>query len=183
MADIADILGQGFDTSSVEPAEAFDIIPAGWYPAQIEAAEVKATKNGKGSFLALELSILGDKCANRKLWPKINLQNANPKCVEIGMRELAALGVACGLATIGDSKELLGKVVQAKVVVKAEEKDASGRVLFEAQNDVATYKPLDGAAPTAPAPQTAAEKPVPTAPKTAPATAAPATKGKRPWDR
>ena len=173
MSDISDAIGGDFDTNSVPPATGFEPIPAGWYPCQIDGAEVKDTKKGNGKILAVELTIVGEEYAGRKLWPRINLVNPNPKAVEIGMRELSAIGQACGLAAITDTSELIGNVVLARVKVRQEE----GR---EPDNEVQGYKPTEEIAPAAEKP---AAKPAPTAakPVAKPApTAAKATK--RPWE-
>ena len=186
MSDISEAMGGDFATDSVEPSTGFDPIPAGWYPMQIDAAGVKDTKAGTGKMLAMELTVIGDQFAGRKLWPRLNIVNPNPKAVEIAMRELAALGQACGLAAITDSSELLGKMIMGKVKVRQDE----GR---EPDNEVQGYKPMEGAetqaAPAAKPPPAAARPPAkPEAPKAAapakPAATAPAKpSGKRPWER
>jgi hypothetical protein len=180
MRDISEAMGGSFDTNSVDPATGFDPIPAGWYPVQIDTAEVLDTKAKNGKRLKLEVTIVGEQFAGRKLFPAINLVNPNPQCVEIGMRELAALGQACGLAAIADSSELLGKIVLAKVKVKQDPG-------FDPNNEVVGYKPAVAAAPAAaaaPARTTPTPKPTATT-KAAPAptATAPAKAGKRPWER
>jgi hypothetical protein len=182
MGDIGEVLGgKGFDTNSVPAATGFDPLPAGWYTVQVTGAEVKDTKKG-GKRLALELTVVGEHYEGRKLFPSINLANDNPKAVEIGMRELAALGLACGLQAITDTAELMDKIVAAKVAVKHDEG-------FEPGNEVKAYKATttDAAEPTAPA-----KTPAPTAPAKTPAPTAPAKtttnpptsqKVRRPWER
>jgi len=189
MGDIGEVLGGGkFDTNSVPAATGFDPLPAGWYTVQVTGAEVKDTKKG-GKRLALELTVVGEHYEGRKLFPSINLVNDNPQAVEIGMRELAALGLACGLQAITDTAELMDQIAAAKVAVKHDEG-------FEPGNEVKAYKATtDAAEPTAapaktPAPQTPAARP--TAPAKTPAHAAPAKttttpptsqKVRRPWER
>jgi len=173
MGDIADIYGQGFDTGSVEPSTGFGPIPAGWYPVEVEAAEVKDTKAGTGKYLWLELSIIGDQYNGRKLFANINLMNPNEKAVEIGMRELAALGLACGLAAITDSHELIGKTIECRVKVEAAKGD------FDADNKVTAYRPLGGQQPAA-APAAPARNAAPQPQQPRPQAPAP---GKRPWER
>ena len=48
-----------FDASTVAPQEAFDPIPAGWYPAQIVESEMKAGSKPGSSYLAITLQIMG----------------------------------------------------------------------------------------------------------------------------
>lgn len=182
MSDISDAIGGDFDTSSVEPATGFEPMPPAWYPVQIDGAEVRDTKAGTGKLLALELTVVGENMAGRKLWPRLNIVNPNQQAVEIAMRELAAIGQACGLAAITDTSELLGQILEVKVKIKKE----TDR---EPDNEVCGYR-------AAAASSGAAEPPVQKAPATtkpaaatktakapAAAAAAPAAKSKRPWER
>lgn len=184
--DIADIFPEtgGFDTNSVPASSGdFEAIPAGWYAAQIDAAEVRDTKARDGKYLHLELTIVGDKFNGRKLFPNINLANPNAKAVEIGTRELAGLGQACGLARVKDSAELLGHVVMVKIKVKQDPgRDPENQVVAYKTAGEAGVPPVQEPAPAAPAARpaaVAAPKPTP-APAAAPAAAA---KPKRPWER
>jgi hypothetical protein len=182
MGNIADIYGgQAFDPNAVDDAATgFDPLPAGWYPVQIEDAEVKDTNAGTGKYLKLELTVLDNPkgFAGRKFFPKITLINPNATAMEIGQRELAALGQACGLMALSDSAEVLGKMIQVRVKVVDDKQ-------YGKDNEVTAYKALDGAPPAAAAPAQAPAQPA-TAPARAPAqpAAAPAaTPGKRPWEK
>jgi hypothetical protein len=188
--DIAEAMGGEFDANSVEPASGYEPIPAGWYPVHIDNAEVLTTKAGTGKRLKLELTVLGDSHAGRKLFPSLNLVNPNPTAVEIGMRELAALALACGLRSMKSSDEVIGQTIQVRVKIDKAHDD------YPADNSVTAYKPMDGAAPAAPrataAAEPAAEAPpaqAAAAPARKPAAAAaapakaPAAKTKRPWER
>lgn len=165
MGNLAEFYGDGFDTSSVEPSQSFEPIPAGWYPVMVEAAEIKQTKRGDGSYLKLTLCVQGDNYHGRKIFSMITLANPNPKAVEIGQRDLAAVGQACGLSVITDSSQLVDKVIDARVKIEPAKGD------YEAQNRVTAYRATSGVTTTPkPAPQAAR-------PAAAPATAA------RPWER
>ena len=178
MGDIANLYGgQAFDTSSVPPATGFDPIPAGWYPVLVESAIVSPTNDGQGTKLSLELQVIGGQYTGRKLFANINLVNASEKAVEIGARELAGLGLACGLRVVTDTSELLQKQVEARVKMKPA-KDG-----YEAGNAVSAYRPLpQQGAPQQAAPQAAAPAPTPQA--AAPPQAAPqtTTAAKMPWE-
>ena len=176
MGDLNEYLGDdGFDPNAHEAASDFEPIPAGDYPVMIEEAEVKATKAKDGAYLKMMFVILGDNFAGRKLFANINLKNKSEKCVEIGIRELAALGQAVGLAKITDSQELVGQSLIVRVSVRPA--DENNR----AKNEVKAYKSLTGDAPKRPAtaPQSAPSAPVATNKK--PATAG--TGVKPPWAR
>lgn len=169
--DIEDAIGEVFDPSSAEPASGFDPIPAGWYPLQVESAEVKETKAKTGKILSLEFLVL-DKAAGRKLFKRINIMNANQQAQDIGRRELSALTLGCGLVGLKDTTELIGKQVQGRVKIRQDE----GR---DPDNDVIAFKALDGTVP-APAPS----KPAPVALSTSapkPAVPGAAKKGSLPW--
>ncbi len=190
--DIGEVMGGSFDANSVDPTTEFAPIEPGWYTLQIEKAEVKPTKKQDGKVLAIQFCVLGDKHNNRKVFKRINIKNPSSQCEEIGLRDLAGLTLACGMATLSDSSELFDKIIEGKVVIKKEE----GR---EPDNDIQAFRPCGaaGSAPTTAKPQQTASK---SAPRTSPAqtaatpapaketaapakTAAPGAKPKRPWDR
>jgi hypothetical protein len=133
-----------FDASEVPAAErSFELLPAGWYSATITGAEVRATKTGTGSYLRVEFTVADP--AGRKVWSNYNVRNANSAAETIGRQQLAELLRAVGKPRLGDTDELLGSAVSIKVKVR----EASGG--YDASNEVAGSKALDGAAPPAPA--------------------------------
>ena len=133
-----------FDASEVPAAErSFELLPAGWYSATITGAEVRATKNGTGSYLRVEFTVADP--AGRKVWSNYNVRNANSAAETIGRQQLAELLRAIGKPKLGDTDELLGSAVSIKVKVR---EAANG---YDASNEVAGSKSLDGAAPPAPA--------------------------------
>lgn len=171
MGDIAGACGGAVSTDRDDAATGYTPIPTGWYPAMVKAAEVKQTKAGTGSYLEVELEILGDRFAGRRIWARITLSNPSSKATDIGLRQLATLGQACGYASISDSKELLGKTIEMRVKV------TPPRDGYDAGNDVAAYRKLGSGgqqAPARPASPTTSQ-PAPAAP------AAPAAK--RPWEK
>jgi hypothetical protein len=189
MSDIREAIGDSFRPDEHEASTGdFEPLPAGWYPVQIDSAAVEQTKKKDGLVLKLQLTVVGASFANRKLFRRINIQNPSQQCQEIGIRELAGLGKACGLATLDDSAELLEKFIQVKVKVRADE----GR---DPDNQIIAFKAMDTSEPAQKKPtateQTAAKPSTrkvnaSDAPSTktepAPATAAKPA-GKRPWER
>lgn len=131
MADLQSLFGGGFDTSSVPPQEDFVVIPPDKYVVVIDAAEVKPTKSQTGHYIELTMTVVDGQYKDRKVWDRINIANPSQKCVEIGLRSLAALGLAVGLSSIADTDQLLGKVAVAHVKVK------------EGQNEVRTYSAVN----------------------------------------
>lgn len=177
MGNIAELYGNGFNTDVEDIADGFDILPAGWYSVEVEKAEIKDTKAGTGKYLHLQMVIIGEHFANRKLFTNINLINPNEKAVQIGQRELAALGQACGLSVLSDTDELLGKNIQVRVKVK---KDGNG----VADNAVTAYKVgnVQQSIPAQNTVQTPAHQAQPTPQATTPAPIPVATEKKRPWE-
>lgn len=186
MGDMSEIYGDsGFDTGSVEPTKEsdFGLLPPDNYTVEISDAKVKDTKAKNGKYLEVTLTVIEGAFKSRKLWARFNLKNANHQAEEIGARELAGLGIACGLTVISDSAELNGKMVVAKVKIKAKEGQ-------EPENAVVAYRACgeETAAPAAARPTTVARpaaastvaKPAPAAAAAAPAKP---TATKRPWER
>jgi len=137
LGDIADVYGgTPVDTNRGDAATGFEPIPAGWWPTCIDRAEIQKTKSGNGMVLLLELTIVGDHHCGRKIWPRINIQNPNTQAMDIGMRELAALGQACGHEMLSDTSELTGKTIESRLVVRP------ARDGYPAENSVRSYRPV-----------------------------------------
>ena len=152
-----------FDTSSVEKRESnFDLLPAGWYVAQVVESEVLPLKSGLGKALKLTFSVLTEGFVNRKVWARLNVQHTNPKTEKISQEQLRELCDSIGVVRFNDTSELHNKPVQIRVKIR---KDDTGQ--YEDQNEIAGFKAAGGAvAPASMMPPRAA------APGAAPATAA-----------
>ena len=138
-----------FDASTVAPQEAFDPIPAGWYPAQIVESEMKAGSKPGSAYLAITLQIMGGDFNNRKVFDRFNLQNANPVAVEIAYRSLSAVCHAVGLIQVADSQLLHGRPMMVKVSVRPARVDATTGAAYDASNEVKGYKALDASSAVA----------------------------------
>lgn len=134
MANIADFSRMADEL----PEQEYEPVPEGVYNADIEKAELKDTKNGTGQYINLQLKIIGPMSAGRVVFAMINIKNANPKAEEIGLRQLKELRTACGIATLRDTDELIGRTVKIKVKVNPE-KDG-----YKASNSVASYQSING---------------------------------------
>ena len=99
-------LGQTFDASTVEPNSGFVVLPPGKYLAQITSSEMRATKDGQGQYLFLEVDILEGRYAGRKLFDRLNLVNANPEAVRIAQQTLSAICRAVGKLQVSNSEQL-----------------------------------------------------------------------------
>lgn len=128
-----------FNASTVAPNQAFEVIPAGWYNVRITESSTKPTNDGKGSYLALTLSVIDGQFANRKLFDRLNLNNANPKAVEIAYQTLSAICHATSVIQVQDSSQLHGVPMQAKVKIRP----AEGK--YEESNEISGYRKIEGA--------------------------------------
>lgn len=162
-----------FDTNTVEKRENnYELLPAGWYTAQVTASDIVTLKSGNGQAIKLTFDVLSDGYRGRKVWAQLNVRHTNPKAETIAQQQLRELCDSIGVVRMTDTVELHNKPVQIRVKVRT---DDSGQ--YEPQNEVAGFKPATGvaAAPAIPAgiPQRAA-------PANAPA-AAPAAGSTPPW--
>lgn len=110
---------QKINVNSLPEAEDFGPLPAGWYDASITKSELKPTKDGNGRFLALELTVLGPKFQNRKLFTNVNVNNKNSAEAErIGQQQLRKIMVAGNLTELADDSQLVGVRVSARTTIK-----------------------------------------------------------------
>jgi hypothetical protein len=170
-------LGETFRPEDV-PAAEFDPVPGGDYLAQVIDSDVKDTKTGTGQMLNLTWEVMTGPQEGRMVFDRINIRSQNEKAQAIGLRQLANICTALGVASISDSEELHFRPLIISVVIK---EDKTGQ--YGPQNNIKKYSPPNGTAPTArtPTPTPAQATPAPaavarqqTATKAAPA-------GKRPW--
>ena len=141
-----------FDTAEIPVSDrSFDLLPAGWYAATITGAESRDTKSGTGKYLRIEFTLADP--AGRKVWSNYNIKNDNPAAESIGRQQLAEVVRAIGKKAVRDTDELRGCALSIKVKVR---EAANG---YEASNEVAAAKALEGSAPTKAA--TAATKATP----------------------
>lgn len=134
-----------------ESTSSFDLIPDGFYRAEIVASEMKQTKAGNGSYISLRFKLDGNpKYDGRQLFCNLNIDNPNPKAVEIAQRQLADIMECCGVQEVEDSEELHGKPMLIKVRTR------KGNGQYEDQNEIKGFKPVTSGAPAASATSTAA---------------------------
>ena len=147
----------------------FEALPAGWYQVHITGAELRNTKAGTGSYIAVRYDVLGPTHQGRVVFGNLNIRNPNPKAEEIGRQQLGSLMRAIGLAQVSDTDQLIGGQLMIKLAIRP----ADGQ--YEASNDVKDFKAVGSGAG---APAAAGAMPSNGAP-TAPAAASAAP----PWAR
>lgn len=127
-----------FDATQVAPDMGFETIPAGWYNAMIDESEMKPTKDGSGAYLNCRFNIIDGQYANRKVFMRLNLRNANPTAQEIAYKQLSAIAHAVGVLHVQDSAQLHG--IPMKIKVKLH-KDSTGQ--YEDSNEITTIKNIN----------------------------------------
>jgi hypothetical protein len=159
-------------TAEVDPNDvrSFELIPAGWYAAQMVASEAKSAKSGAGEYLNLEFDLLDAPYANRKVWLMLNLWNANPEAVRIANQQRLELLMALNKPNAQTTEELHGIPVMLKLGIR---EDRSGK--YEPQQVIKGFKPYGSATPA----RAAGGFPA-AAPRQA---AAPAAAAKKPWEK
>jgi hypothetical protein len=129
-----------FDTNSVEKRESnYELLPAGWYTAQVTESEIVKLNSGNGSALKLTIEVLQDGYRGRKVWARLNVQHSNPKAETIAQQQLRELCDSIGVVRMQDTTELHNKPMCVKVKIR---KDDSGQ--YEDQNEVTGFKPAGG---------------------------------------
>ena len=144
----------GFDASQVPEQESFPVIPEGPVVAIATASEMKPTKKGDGAYLQFVFEVLDPPpYKGRKVFSRMNLQNANAQTVEIARRELAAFCRAVGINQPQDSAELHNKPVRLQLGIEQDERRRENNVIkkYESVNAPAGGAPAPAAAPAAPA--------------------------------
>jgi len=95
-----------FDANQVEPNAGFEPVPANKYIAAITGSEMKPTKNGSGSYLELEFTILEGEFKGRKVWDRLCLNHPNAQAVKIARGNLSAICRSVGVMQPRDSVDL-----------------------------------------------------------------------------
>jgi hypothetical protein len=129
-----------FDTSTVEKRESnYELLPAGFYTAQVIESEIVLLASGNGQALKLTLEVLQDGYRGRKVWARLNVQHTNPKAETIAQQQLRELCDSIGVVRMQDTVELHNKPFSVKLKVRVDE---SGK--YEPQNEVVGFKAAAG---------------------------------------
>lgn len=108
-------------------------LPAGWYSATINKAELKPTKDGTGQYIAMRYDITGPTHQGRVVFGNLNIKNKSAKAEEIGRAQLGDIMRALGLRQVSDTDQLVGGTLQIKLDVKTDEQ-------YGTRNEVKGYK-------------------------------------------
>lgn len=134
------------------PDQDFQPIPDGIYTAEVKKAELKDTKDGTGQYINLQFSVLGPTHAGRVVFAIVNIKNKNQQAEEIGLRQLKELRIACGIATLRDTDELVGRSMKIKVKTQKSEEygDKNTVAAFISANGSPLPSPGQGETATTP---------------------------------
>jgi len=121
-----------FDASQVDPSVAYEAIPADKYLVEITDSEMKPTKNGSGTLLQLEYTVIEGEYKNRKIWDRLCIKHTNQQTVKIALANLSAICHAVGVMKPQDSAEL--HHIPFLVTVKCKSDDSG-----EIRNEVKAY--------------------------------------------
>ena len=124
-----------FNAANVEPDAGFSLIPAGVSTAQATDSKVHPTKRVTATILELTFKILDGQHAGRLVWSRINIQNANPVCEQIGQKQLSGLCHAVGVLQLQDSTQLHNKPLRIRVKVTKDDQ-------YGDKNEVNGYEAL-----------------------------------------
>ena len=127
----------GFDANTVDPAVEREPVPAGKYQAFIIDSEMKETQAGTGRYMTFTWQIVGGDYQDRKVWSLHNLENPNPKAVEIARKELSSICRAVGVMKPDDGADLYNRICNIKTkIVRSEE--------FGDKNEITSWSVLEG---------------------------------------
>ena len=136
-------LDEVFDVNSLPVSDRnFEPLPAGWYTAVVNSAEIKITKSGTGKYIAVRYDITGPTHQGRVVFGNLNIKNANSKAEEIGRQQLGEIMRAVGLATVKDTDQLIGGQLEIKLEIRESEQ-------YGNSNDVKAFKSSGSAPPKA----------------------------------
>jgi len=160
------------DLGSVSTA---DCLPAGDYAIQCVGIELKATKDGAGSYLSTQFEVLAGERKGKRIFTNFNIKNRNQQAVDIALRAIkhwvqAAGGTGNEQLTMGLLQGLQGKEVFANIAIQP------GKDGYEDSNTIKRFHVTPGVPqqrPVAPGVAPAGYKPAP----------APQQAAKNPWER
>ena len=137
-------LGMTFNTAELPQGNTGDFapLPDGWYSATISSAEIKQTKAGTGSYIAVRYDITGPSHEGRVVFGNLNISNPNAKAEEIGRQQLGDLMRSIGLETVTDTDQLIGGQCQIKLTTRKSEE-------YGDSNEVRSWKAPEGRASAA----------------------------------
>lgn len=149
MGSLDQYLSEEFDDRAVEPSKGIDgPVPAGEYNLQLEKGTIAYTKNGRGVLFKGQFAILEGDYSGRMIFAQYNIRNDNEQAQTIGIAEMKALTIACGLdweTVRGDTDVLLYKPFAARIGFDREQTNPETGRTYAPRNRIMKYMPYDPA--------------------------------------
>lgn len=125
-----------FNAQAFDPTQGgnFQQLPTGKHPVIITASEVKATKDGSGGMVVLELEVIDGPNKGAVGNMIINLYSSSDKARSVAESQFAALGYVTGVFMITDTAQLHGKpfavdVQEQSLTAEQQAKKAAGETV------------------------------------------------------
>lgn len=126
-----------FKATDYAQVKSWEPLPEGWYLCVIEDSEERQTKAGTGSYYNLKFNVVQKEGNGRVFWTMLNINNPNPKAVEIAKGQLHEIMRAIGLEEIKDTVQLHNKPIMVKLKVVHDDwknEDVNKPVGYKARN-------------------------------------------------
>ena len=133
------LLPEVFKPEEVAPS-GFEIIPAGWYEAEITRTELKKTNEGTGKYIAITFKILDGDYDGRLVWVNLNIINKSDVAVKIARSDLKSICVACGR---DEDEELEDTVDWHNIPMAIKLSIQPETAQWPEKNEIKGYKSLD----------------------------------------
>lgn len=154
MADLSNFFDDVDDRAVAASTGVPEPVPPGEYMLQVDQTELIPTKDGTGMMLKCILSVVAGEFEGRKVLPQFNVRNKSAQAQTIGIGELKALAIACGVdweIARADTDALLFKPFRANIGYEKEQINPTTGAPYPLRNRVMKYIPAGQAAPSAPA--------------------------------
>lgn len=103
----------GYDADEVE-----ELIPAGDYLITVESIKRKPTKDRKGAYIQVELTVAEGDYSGRSVFHIFNIRNNNPKAQHIGQRMFKKFHLSLGIENPSTSDEFVGKSCMCRIGIQ-----------------------------------------------------------------
>ena len=132
-----------FNATDHKPAtDGFEPLPKGKYRVRIMAAEERENNNRTGSYLKVELEVLGPTHVGRKLWANMTTQHQNEQAQSIGLGQISAMARSIGRLTWDHEREIVGEMGEVSVGLEKDDPTRNrilGWVIPEETRGAGTY--------------------------------------------
>lgn len=126
-----------FNANDHEPSKPMGPVPEGSYLVAMKESEIKPTKAGDGSILAMVFEVLSGEHKGRKIYDNLNIRNPSQQATQIAQENLSAICHAVNVLKLQDSVQLHDLPLMVEVVCEAYNKADGTRAI---KNNIKAYK-------------------------------------------